>query len=240
MKNKPVRQKKFNIQKLTDADTREIYKIKIGGRFEPLLNIPDTDLEVEDLWDKIKDSFQETSQEVLGFKKPKPQKPWLTTEVLELCDERREVKQQKLTDKIKNSHYNFLNREIKRKSKKCKDSWLKNLCKEVEECHQASKTRQVYQTIKTLTGKQTLRMKSIKDKDGNVLTEEERIRDRWKENYADLYNMPGPSDTSIIQTIPSTQTEDTEPDILKEEVATALKHLKEGKELVLMESLLKK
>ena len=72
-------------------------------------------------------------------------------------------------------------------------------------------------------------MKSIKDKDGNVLTEEEKIKDRWEENYADLYNMPGPSDTSIIQAIPSTQTEDTEPDILKEEVATALTHLKEGK-----------
>ena len=72
-------------------------------------------------------------------------------------------------------------------------------------------------------------MKSIKDKDGNVLTEEEKIKNRWKENYADLYNMPGPSDTSIIHTIPSTQTDDVEPDILKEEVATALKHLKEGK-----------
>ena len=72
-------------------------------------------------------------------------------------------------------------------------------------------------------------IESIKDKDGNVLTEEEKIKDRWKENYADLYNMPGPSDTSIIQTIPSTQTEDIEPDILKDEVATALKHLKEGK-----------
>ena len=72
-------------------------------------------------------------------------------------------------------------------------------------------------------------MKSIKDKDGNVLTEEEKIKDRWKENYADLYNMPGPSGTSIIQTIPSTQTDDIEPDILKDEVPTALKHLKEGK-----------
>ena len=95
---------------------------------------------------------------------------------------------------------NFLNIEIKRKSKECKDLWLKNVCKKVDECHQASKTRQGYQTIKTLTGKQHLRMKSIKDKDGNVLTElpEEKIKDRWKENYANLYNMPGPSDTSII------------------------------------------
>ena len=33
---------------------------------------------------------------------------------------------------------------------------LKNLVKEVDECHQALKTQQVYQTIKTLTGKQTL------------------------------------------------------------------------------------
>ena len=44
--------------------------------------------------------------------------------------------------------------------------------------------------------------------------------------------MPGPSDTSIIQTIPSTQTEDTKPDKLKDEVATASKHLKEGKAAV--------
>ena len=74
-----------------------------------------------------------------------------------------------------------------------------------------------------------LRMKSIKDKDGNVLTEEEKIKDRWKENYEDLYDMPGPLDTRIIQTISCTQKDDIEPDMLKEEVATALKHLEEGK-----------
>ena len=50
VKTKPtIKQKKFDIQKLKDADTREIFEIKIGGRFEPLLNIPDTDLEVEDM-----------------------------------------------------------------------------------------------------------------------------------------------------------------------------------------------
>ena len=64
-------------------------------------------------------------------------------------------------------------------------------------------------------------MMSIKDKDRNVLTEEEKINDRWKENHADLYNMPGTSDTSIIQTIPSTKTDDIEPDILKQAVTTA-------------------
>ena len=40
--------------------------------------------------------------------------------------------------------------------------------------------------------------------------------------------MPKPLDTRI-QTIPSNHTDDIEPETLKEEVATALKHLKEGK-----------
>ena len=41
--------------------------------------------------------------------------------------------------------------------------------------------------------------------------------------------MPGPSDMSVLQTIPSTQLDETEPVILRAEVEVALKHLKEGK-----------
>ena len=47
-----------------------------------------------------------------------------------------------------------------------------------------------------------------------------------KENYADLYSAS--TDTSIIQTVPSTQTAKIEPDRFKEKVATTTKHLKEG------------
>ena len=41
--------------------------------------------------------------------------------------------------------------------------------------------------------------------------------------------MPFPSDTSALQTIPSTQLDETESVILRAEVEVALKHLKEGK-----------
>ena len=41
--------------------------------------------------------------------------------------------------------------------------------------------------------------------------------------------MPGPSDTSDLQTIPSAQLDETEPVILRAKVEVALKHLKEGK-----------
>ena len=41
--------------------------------------------------------------------------------------------------------------------------------------------------------------------------------------------MPDPSNTSVLQNIPSTQLDETEPVILRAEVVQALKHLKEGK-----------
>ena len=185
-KPKPAKVTKYDIQKLKDVHICESYASKIGGRFGPLLDLPDTDLDVEGMWEEIKSSIGDTSQKFLGNKKPKPQKPWLSSEVLHLCDERRQLKQEKNSSTTKRRRYNYLNREIKRQSKKCKDEWIQNLCKEVDFSHQASKTKQVYQTIKMLTGKQTLRMKSIKDKQGNVLTEEEKIKDRWRENYAEL------------------------------------------------------
>ena len=130
----------------------------------------------------MKSSIADTSQKLLGNNKPKPQKTWLSSEVLHLCDERPQLKQEKDSKTTKRSRYNYLNREIKRQSKKCKDEWIQSLCKGVDYGHQASITKQVYQTIKMLTGKQNLRMKSIKDKQGNVLTEEEKIRDSWRES----------------------------------------------------------
>ena len=59
VKNKHISHNKFESRNSKDADTREIYKIKISCRFEPLPTIPDTDLEVKDMWEKIKGSFKE-------------------------------------------------------------------------------------------------------------------------------------------------------------------------------------
>ncbi|XP_072037297.1 uncharacterized protein [Amphiura filiformis] len=72
-------------------------------------------------------------------------------------------------------------------------------------------------------------MRGVKDKGGEVLTDDKKIKDRWKENYEELYNQPIPSDTSILQSLPSTSTEDIEPHILKSEVELAIKRLKGNK-----------
>ena len=72
-------------------------------------------------------------------------------------------------------------------------------------------------------------MRSVKNKDGEVLTDDERIKDRWKENYEDLYNQPNPKDTSILQILLNNQPSDNEPAILRSEVQSAIKRLKGNK-----------
>ena len=178
-KEKPKRPKKYDVNKLSTPETYNTYQVTIGGKFGPLLELPDTDIETDKLWGDIKACFKETTEEVLGNKKPQQQKPWLTSEVLELSNERSNVKQQRLNDPSKKPRYNFLNREIKWKSRECKEAWLQNVCKEVEHANYSKKAKQVYSSIKTITGTKSRSMRSVKDKDGEVLTDDKRIKDRW-------------------------------------------------------------
>ena len=106
-KPKPAKVTKYDIQKLKDVHISELYAFKIGGRFGPLLDLPDTDLDVEGMWEEIKSSIGDTSQKILGNKKPKPQKPWLSSEVLLLCDERGQLKQEKDSNTTKRRRYNY-------------------------------------------------------------------------------------------------------------------------------------
>ena len=66
------------------------------------------------------------------MKKNRRQEAWIAQEVLELSEERSKVKKAKQDDPSLKPMYNFLNREIKRKTKGCKDKWLIDLCSELK------------------------------------------------------------------------------------------------------------
>ena len=184
-KTKPNHPKRYEVFKLKNETTRRKYEIEIGGRFAPLLNDEETDANT--LWEGIKSAINDTSKDLLGYKKPKKPKPWISAEVIKLSEERSKVKLLKKTDSSKKGKYNFLTREIKRKTKGCKDKWMKELCANVDKAHQAAKSKEVYATIKKITSKPTTRMQTVKSKEGEVLTELQEVKNRWKENYEELY-----------------------------------------------------
>ncbi|XP_072037119.1 uncharacterized protein [Amphiura filiformis] len=58
-----------------------------------------------------------------------------------------------------------------------------------------------------------------------MLTDLEDVKCRWKENYEDLYNKQNPINTEMTDSIPQMAMDEEEPDILKEEVISAIKKL---------------
>ena len=80
-----------------------------------------------------------------------------------------------------------------------------------------------------MTNKPATRMQSVKSKEGEILTELVDVKSRWEENYEELYNTQNHVDKERADGIPQMPSFEEEPDILREEVAAAIKKLTDNK-----------
>ena len=101
---------------------------------------------------------------------------WLSEEVSQIAEERKEVKGKKGKD-IPNS--------MQRISRRDKKAFLKEQCKEIEENNRMGKTRDLFNKTGDIKGIFHAKMGTIKDRKGKDLTEAEEIK-RWQE-YTEPY-----------------------------------------------------
>ena len=78
---------KFNLDRLKDPNITELFQA-IGGKFAPLLTL---DEDAEAMITKFNAVMTETADEILGKHRQKTQ-PWVTDEILEMCNKRRDLK----------------------------------------------------------------------------------------------------------------------------------------------------
>ena len=86
-----------------------------------------------------------TAEEVLGRQRKKIQ-PWVTNEVLDLCNQRWQLKQQKCTSTEAGLEYRKLNREVRKKMKAAKEEWIEEQCKNIEKGMMSGNRREAYNT----------------------------------------------------------------------------------------------
>jgi len=111
--------KRFDVERLNNPLLAADFEQKIGGRFAPLLNIIDTD--IDELYELFRDTTNETTKKVVGYRKRKSVEG-LSAEQVELCEMRRIARREMLNspqDNQKKENYKKLNREIKQAVKKC-------------------------------------------------------------------------------------------------------------------------
>ena len=93
---------------------------KVGGKFATLC-VLDSDVDI--IANSLKEGLLSTDEEVLERQRKKIQ-PWVTNEVLDLCDQRRQLKQQKYKSTEAGLEYRKVNREVRKKMKAAKKGWI--------------------------------------------------------------------------------------------------------------------
>ena len=89
--------------------------------------------------------------------------------------------------------YRQLNNELRRETEKARAEWWESDCKEMEELDRSGRSDTVFAKVQQLTRKSSTagRSTSIKDRDGKLITEPDKIRERWKEYIEQLYDKAG-------------------------------------------------
>ena len=128
------------------------------------------------LWTEVRDIVQETGIKTISKEKKCKEAKWLSEEALQIAVKRREVK-----SKGEKERYTHLNAELQRITRRDKNAFLSDQCKEIEENNRMGKTRDLFKKIRDTKGTFHAKMGSIKDRNGTDLTEAEDIKKRWQE-----------------------------------------------------------
>ena len=96
---------------------------------------------------------------------------WLSVEVLQLVEKRKEAK-----DKGEKERYTHLNAESQRIARRDKKAFLSNQCKEIEENNRIGKTRDLFKKIRDTKGIFHTKMDTIKGRYGMDLTRAKILR----------------------------------------------------------------
>ena len=104
-----------------------------------------------------------------------------------------------------------------------KDKWYNDKCEEIEKYMNLNGTKKMHNSIKELVGnsKSSTTTGCIKDKQGNMIFERDKVLERWAEYIGDLFADTRPS-------LP-TPSNDRGPPIMKAEVERAIKNSQLGK-----------
>lgn len=126
----------------------------------------------------------------------------------------------------RNKGYREINKAIRKVMKKAKEEWIEKQCTKskkvinkvkeewivkqftkIEENISKNNIR-VYQIAKELMQRKQARVNNIEDREGNCLTEDKPIIDRWTNYCLELYNRQTQGDHSVLTSQDSSEEDD--------------------------------
>ena len=137
--------------------------VEVTNRFKGLDLI---DRVPEELWMEVHDIVHEAVIKTIPKKKKCKKTKWLSEEVLQIAEKRRDAK-----GKGEKERYTHLNSEFQKIARRDKKAFLSDQCKEIEKNNRMGKTRDLFKKIRNTKGTFHEKMGLIKDRNGMDLTE---------------------------------------------------------------------
>lgn len=223
------RKHKFDIDKLSNEATRDNFKIQIGGRFQPLLEL---DSDIDQLYESFKNITNGTTLEVVGHKRHRNVEN-MPPNLTELCERRRKARLNFLNRPNSNSikkTYADLNKAVKAGVKKLKTDNLTNKINKLEDDFRRNDSHNLFKTVRELEGIPKKSLSIIKDTKGDKQTDPDIVLNLWKEHFQSHLNTSFPRDESATESINVNNLDPGQFDpITTEEIKNALKKMKNKK-----------
>ena len=110
----------------------------------------------DELWNEVCDIVQQTGSKTIPKKKKCKKAKWLSEEVLQIAEKRRQGK-----GKGEKERYIHLNAEFQRIARRYTKAFLSDQCKEIEENNRMGKTRDHFKKMRDTKGTFHAKMGSI-------------------------------------------------------------------------------
>ena len=196
----------------------------IGGKFAPLTIVNNENANLDSTITTYNSTVTETLSEIL-CKHCQKKKPWVTADMLDLCDKRRELI--KKTFAPEGYNYREVNNNVKRRTKRANENWIGEQCSETEENLRKNDSKRAYHLVKNLTTVKQWKATTIQDRPGRRLTEERETLNRWTEKCFKHYKYKTKGDLSVLY-CSQTDRENDHP-ILRKEFEATVQLLGKGK-----------
>lgn len=239
--------RRYETSKLAVPEIRKQFQLQLKNRFS-CLSLEDGDgeirhedegavvheSEVEEKWKKIRESYCETAKDVLGYRARKT-KGWISSESWKAIEERKQLKQKSVGTRSERlrlkaqKEYRKKDIEVKRSLRKDKREWANNIAREAEDAAKHGQMKSVYDATRRLCSEPSKRIDAVRNKAGKLLTNENEVRQRWKEHFAEILNRPSPELVAEVDNEVEVMDEIPSGPVTKAEIKSAINSMGAGK-----------
>lgn len=224
--------KKPDVAKLKSAEVSLALATKLKSSLESASTASSSATES---WNTFKEITLKVTEEVLGFPERK-HRDWFDENdhlIQPLLDRLHNLHLSAIEDKSniqKAIVYRSCKQEVQRSLRTMQNNWWKERAADLQEAADKRDYKSFYQGLGAVYGPTHKASSSIKSKDGVLLTEPDKVLDRWSEHFQGVLNQKANFDRTLLDEIPQWDINVRLNDVpTLEEVTASIKQLSSGK-----------